>query len=334
MKELFSLAIILIFISCQKDRENFVKKTTIPSKIDCLLKTSEIEDYFYHYDSIQNYDSVVWRHSFRKFHLKKIQDFEFDSEFSKTAKTIADSIGKLNDFDKADFDNNGYTDLLVTGFFDGSDRPRNFVLMNFGKDSIFVSDVDPYYYSTAVLRIIDKSRLVSLEASYPFMYESYNSNKVITKKKNLIYRYGGFVEINPKPQKHNIEKIEFNSNGCMGTCPVFKITIEKNMILTYEPEYFNFSDDGNKKETQILKRKLSELDYNKIIGLIDYINFTALDAYFPESATDGQSAKIKVTYKDGKVKTVEDHLYPGTYGLKRLYEIIYELRKNTAGNTR
>ncbi|MFT3796481.1 hypothetical protein [Flavobacterium sp.] len=88
-------------------------------------------------------------------------------------KIIADSLGINKNFYKADFDNNGYTDLLIIGDnhtcwgTNGSCDFSSFVLMNFEKDSINAIDIKNNHHSFIVPRIIYENKQPFLEINIP-----------------------------------------------------------------------------------------------------------------------------------------------------------------------
>jgi hypothetical protein len=44
--------------------------------------------------------------------------------------------------------------------------------------------------------------------------------------------------------------------------------------------------------------------------------------------TDDQTCTLKITYDNGKTKTITDYGKIGTYGLNRVYSILFSLRQN------
>jgi len=327
MKNLKYLILILVFISCKKETSELKKAELKPSKIDSLNTSIKIEEYIHRVDSL-NFGTPYWN-----YRLKKLQDLKYESIITAYGRKLADSLNIKNSFFKTDFDNNGYTDLVVTGYFDNNEISYNYVLMNYGKDSIEIKDINAFRHAFTVPKIITENEQPFLQVSYPDMINPYGDRKITTVTKKLVHKFGGFIEFNQNPRDYSIEKIEFSLQGCMGSCPVFELIINRDKSLIYSPRFFNFSDDGNKEETQQFKRKLSSKEYAELESLLNYINFPRLKNYYAENTSDGQSAKIKIMYRNGKIKTIEDHLYPGNYGLRRLYEIMFEIRKNTAGNS-
>jgi len=64
------------------------------------------------------------------------------------------------------------------------------------------------------------------------------------------------------------------------------------------------------------------------VNLLNYIDFETLQDNYAVNWTDDQTAKLKVTYDNGKVKSIRDYGLLGTYGLDRVYQLLFELREN------
>jgi hypothetical protein len=342
MKIFSCLIVILCLFSCQRNqvesKQEFKKAETLLSRIDSLDSESVITRFIYEID-FKKYGNKtnLDKPPFQKYKLKTLQSFPVDNEMTRAGIALADSLKIDKSYYKADFDNNGFNDLLVIGNFDDNDIMYNYVLMNYGKDSINIKESNAYRHAFTVPKIILKENKPFLQVTYPDMIDPFRTRKIVTRSKLLNYNYGGFIEVNESPKDYRIEKFEFQSNGCMGgSCPVFNMIIYADKSIIFRPE-FNIRMDNSEKQTQTLRTKLSDEKYNQIISLLNYMNFPVLETYYAELASDGQSANIIITYANGKVKTIEDNAYPATYGLRRLYEIIFELRNNqkwidTAGN--
>ncbi|MBK6499838.1 MAG: hypothetical protein IPG00_17450 [Saprospiraceae bacterium] len=68
--------------------------------------------------------------------------------------------------------------------------------------------------------------------------------------------------------------------------------------------------------------------WNGLIELINYIDFTNLKQDYYVDWTDDQDCTLKVVYDNNKVKEVRDYGLIGTFGLKKLYQQLFELRFN------
>ena len=150
-------------------------------------------------------------------------------------------------------------------------------------------------------------------------YTNSGTFEIIVHKK-LIFKSGGFVEYNPDPIDYRIEKIEFETTMCFGTCPVFKMTIDSNRDAVYESIKFNAQKTG-KYQTRIDNKT-----YLRLKDLLNYTNFPKLKNSYRVSWTDDQTSTLKITYDNGKVKTIEDYGLIATFGLCQAYKILFNLR--------
>ena len=74
------------------------------SKIDSLSAEADVEKIIHSFNK-----------DYQKFELKPISEVGSDYSASGISKRFADSLGIDKSFYKTDFDNNGFTDLLVIG---------------------------------------------------------------------------------------------------------------------------------------------------------------------------------------------------------------------------
>lgn len=137
MKPTLITFIIFFLISCgNKQRIDEVENIKDPniklSKIDSLETIDDVQKF------VRTFNS-----KYHKFKLKRIQDFNRYEPTDSTTKIIANELGITKSYYKADFDRNGYTDLLVIGDNQNcimeSGKSCSFnslVIMNFGNDSL------------------------------------------------------------------------------------------------------------------------------------------------------------------------------------------------------
>lgn len=311
--------ILIIFIfSCQKKQE-FHKAKIHLSELDKLNSKKDIEAY------IRKKDTLL-----KNFELKKIQEFNRDTKDS-LVKLIAKRLKLESSYTKVDIDNNGFTDLLVIGKIDREKYDfSTLFFMNF-KDGTKIIDLNKnQYYSIAPL--------IEYESTEPFLiiyqtiaFRPLYKQKNIQKRIKLKYLFDDFIEFNSNPKKYTIEKIEYSISGCFGTCPEFNLTINKDTSATFKAIRFNFSDEVKgdwTKEEGNFKGKINPKEYNKIVDLLNYINFPTLKDFYFIARSDQQRTSLKITFDSGKIKMISDYGLEGTYGLKRLYELISDLRKN------
>lgn len=146
------------------------------------------------------------------------------------------------------------------------------------------------------------------------------------KQITLVYKFGDFIEENQTSTIHIIEKIEYSTTACFGTCPIFNLTINENKVAQWNAEEYN---EINKKVVRgIFNSKITEDKYNEIVNLLNYIDFETLQDNYAVRWTDDQSSTLKITYDNGKIKSIHDYGLIGTYGLDRVYQLLFKLREN------
>ncbi len=126
-----------------------------------------------------------------------------------------------------------------------------------------------------------------------------------------------FVE---SPSYKEVSRIEFRTDHCYGTCPVFEMTLHKNLDV----EYNGIDYVDNKGE---FKLKMERKDWDYLTNLIAYLKLEYLSSNYDIGATDHQTAFLTVVYSDGETKSIEDYGLSGTFGLTVLYDYLFELRK-------
>lgn len=135
----------------------------------------------------------------------------------------------------------------------------------------------------------------------------------------LIFRYGDFVEYNPKPDQYQISYFAVETRGCYGECPIYTLRVSADGKATYQADEFN-PVKGN------FKGSVSVDKLNEIKSLVNYIKIKKLQDNYRVPWTDDATAILKVGFKNGTVKEITDYGMIGTRGLSQLYYLISELR--------
>lgn len=340
-RKIFLLTIILISQLC------FSQGRAL-SEIDSLRTDSEVESFVRNskFDTSDRYS---------KFILKTIQSFTGGfTGIDNRLKKAADSLGITESFYKGDFDHNGLTDLIFIGD-DQSCRSTSpdtketyscdssiNLLLDFGKHYKRIS-VKPTRFDFAVPVVLnidgkDYLKVITEESEEDLYSDRYPATHKLVSK-ILDYQFDGLVEYNPNPSHHSIQKIEFKTDMCYGTCPVFTLELNKSGLSKFIAENYNFfkrdDPDFEKKSHKAFKKgegnfetKIKEADLQNLENLLNYLNFTELKENYAVNWTDSQTANLVITYNDGKIKKVEDYGLSGTYGLKVLYNLLFDVRFN------
>lgn len=153
---------------------------------------------------------------------------------------------------------------------------------------------------------------------------------------NLVFGVLGFVlmgscSVNKveasKDLKYNIERIEYFTSGCFGTCPQFKIEIDKDRKAVYTAKRFNLSQDFSAPSPEgVFEGVIDEAAYNSIVRKLNDMDFPALQDRYKVEWTDDQTGNFKITYDGGKEKVITDYGLRGTPELVEVHKMFLELR--------
>lgn len=230
MRYLASFLLFLMLVNC-KNQENekhlepeFIKAEIISTKIDSLKSEKEVQAFVNQlkhpfYEQKISEDSIKIYRKFEEFELKKISEFKRDCRFDEDTltKKVADSLKINKSFYKSDFDNNGFTDLLIIGdrhncmAMAGCEKGNSiscdfsiYSLMNYENDSIKPIDLNPITMSlSSVPRIIETEKGSFIELHKPLDYKINDEGKQLFSNRiiPLVYKYGTFIERNDKKKK-------------------------------------------------------------------------------------------------------------------------------------
>ena len=285
----------------------------IRSKIDSLNSNAAVEKL------IRSFDK-----DYQRFSLKPITEFNGRFGTNDLCKNIADSLKITQSFYKADFDKNGYTDLLAIGeYYDF----HLFVVMNYGHDSLQLNNLTRRTFQYCTFPKILNDTIIR----YYYMSPSDWRRKDTTTSleySDLIFKYGDFIEYNPQPAKLAIEKIEYQTTICFGTCPQFDISIENDRSAVFKALAYNWESSSSKEIKGTFKTILKSDAFDEITGLLNYVDFPGLKDDYAVNWTDDQTCTLTITYDGGKVKKISDYGLIGTFGLDRLYQLLFALRFN------
>lgn len=241
---------------------------------------------------------------------KRFALFFVDEEFDFRDASCNSFLRSLNarTWSRADFDGNGYTDLLVVG---GYYRPDPVIIMNNGGGSFAVHEFSGYGCAIPVLHPSTPKPMVSFYFERP------------GKPISLVYKFSGFAEVNLKPTVAKIESISFKRYGCYGDCPIFELYVRSDAQATF------VSIAHNKKKAGTYKAKVDPKALEDLKSLLNYVDFVNLEDSYSCCGTDQPGALLEITFDGGKVKTIRDYgLQSGPFGLRTAYKAFSDLRES------
>jgi len=116
-----------------------------------------------------------------------------------------------------------------------------------------------------------------------------------------------------------ISQIDFNADACLGTCPIFTMTILDDGTAVYDAKMYN-NQKGHLK-TIIQKNQLDSLK-----TLIQLSDFFSLKDKYSAMMTDHPTYTLTIKEKNGRIKTIEDYGPNGPDKLDKIYDLIFSLR--------
>ncbi|MCF6403142.1 DUF6438 domain-containing protein [Chitinophaga filiformis] len=121
-------------------------------------------------------------------------------------------------------------------------------------------------------------------------------------------------------KKTVISRIDFEADGCFGTCPVFTMSILEDGTAYYDAQMYN--DQEGKFKTILEKAQLDSLKQ-----LIELGNIPALRDNYSIPVTDHPTYTLRVQYNNGLQKEIRDYGPGGPDKLIEIYHLIFSLRK-------
>jgi hypothetical protein len=299
MRYIYLLVLPIIFIATNATAQSIQNKHT--NKLDSVRNASDIKAILINIDS--GYSSITIN----------------DNYGSEQCQKFADSL-QVQTWVRTDFDQNGYTDILVL-----TERGQctPLCIMDSGENHFRVVPVYLHWDEQCklpVFKMIDHRPSIIYYSAYESMIRNPTPHYVLNfKVDTLVYEYGDFIELNRQPSHHQIDKIEFSTDYCFGTCPVFELKINKDLSAEYNPIAYNKTEGK-------FKGIIDQSEYSELTSLLNYINFEKLDTSYSILVTDQPSCTLNITYDNGKTKKIYDYAEQGTFGLSTLYNILFKMR--------
>lgn len=235
---------------------------------------------------------------------------------------------KIRNWEKADFNNDGKTDIIITAFWS---QFQVFVVIDRGNNVFQLIQVSKNIFEDCELakpiKIGKQTALLFYQKKQEYIKDGKNPFKVreVDQIDTLVYKFDGFVEWNKYPAHYQINSIEFNTSGCFGSCPVYTLKIDLYRNMTYIAEKYNTKEGTY---TSILEQSA----YDQLLALINYINLKQLNNNYVVEWTDDQTAYLSIKFKDGTVKKIRDYGFIGTFGLSQLYHVMAQIKNNQVWN--
>jgi hypothetical protein len=244
-----------------------------------------------------------------------------DSIYSQLKCKEIFKIDEITNWQKIDINNDGLTDLIFISHFYGYTQN---VIIDKGKNEFKIIrniiKFDECEYIKPI-KVQDKNELRIRKVNLPFDFDD-DIEKYI-KIDTLTYKFDSFIELNDKVIIDNkIKSVEIKTDYCFGTCPVFKLIIDKNGLAEFDGIGF----------TKFNGKSIKQLDLKcvgEIFDLLNYIEIKKLNDYYEVNYTDASTATLDIFYEDGSIKKIKDYGLSGTYGLSALYSKLTKIGTET-----
>lgn len=282
----------------------FIPTIGIPQPLDNISTTEQAEEYI-----INNFRYYTVKYD--KFTILQSDTIDFDT------------------FSFGDFNHDGFKDLLIFGTAEVSKGKENYIedelLIILGgkkrtKKVRFPCDYFGYlfYHAIPYPKLISVNRKDYIQIRYDFYNRTDRTNESFIDTVSI--KYDHLIPYTENPSEHEVSRIEFKTDYCFGPCPVFELNINRNGEVDYDG-----IDHVIKKGNHILRINTKDWDY--LETLMKHIKIEELQENYNVMWTDDQTGYLKVFFKDGDIKQIEDYGMVGTFGLSILFDFLFELRK-------
>lgn len=242
---------------------------------------------------------------------------------------VIDSVESgFDTFKEGDFNHDGIKDLLVYGRAHITQERESYeeseiVVLIGDKRRPRKADFSNRYFSRWIGEIAPHPKVITIDRR-DYILIQYNVSKSDfpdeTRYDTLFIKDDHAIPFAMKPATKEIAAISFSTTPCFGPCPVFEMTISKNLDVEY-----NGIDHVKKKGEHELR--IDQKDWDYLTTVISSIKIETLSNQYEVPWTDDQTGHLTVTFKDGTKKSIEDYGLRGTVGLSILYDYFFELRK-------
>ncbi|WP_429384055.1 hypothetical protein [Mucilaginibacter sp. UYCu711] len=256
-------------------------------------------------------------------------------------------LTKVNSWQKIDFNTDKNTDLLVE-VLDSNYPPTYLIAIDIGYNQFQLIHLGLREGDKIVDIIKDNEVPLIVFSSSSYIYpKGYLPKKKETHLDTLIYKFGGFVELNRDPSHYKIDSITFSSlwgwYGRENTPPKFVEKPDNMIVINHSGKAVLTNNRTNvfytvakgqkpprdpKTTVGVFKGKIKKADLEEIYNLINYISIKKLNDRYTIYVTDLDSSYLCIKFADGSVKLIADYGNQATWGLRSLFSKLYALRGN------
>ncbi|WBA42372.1 hypothetical protein [Hymenobacter canadensis] len=283
----------------------------VPSAIDAVATARQVEQL------LQTVDSTY------------IQ-FKVDSLLRFTDKRVQHQYWQagVKAWEKADFDGNGRTDLLVTGSY-SDDGSKVLCLLDLGNGKLVIEPFDRQFYRSCPIVRVEYQRQQPLLRYQDYAPSILEIDSLDGKEDFLLtYKFGGFVEYNPQSAATAAwDSITYRSEFAYDEYEEFKLVLDANGRATYHSRSWPVLQK-RKKRYEAITTQVTAGTLDSISALIAYIAPAKLKSEYVVRMNHVPYTELTIAqHKAPKIKLL-DVGEQGAFGLVRLYELLRQLRRN------
>lgn len=253
----------------------------------------------------------------------KIDDLRTPEDVLKFVKRTFDKQDKFHiktdkksiDFKyiKLDINKDGLTDILINGIY------LYAIIDKGGRNNFEEEYIGGNNYNYQLLSLDTIKSLPLFVVQKDDGYDSETGKDIIFKPDTLINLFGGFIEYNSSPKQIDFKQLKVMTSPCFRTCPIFELTINNRRQALLNAKEYNAI-------TGIYKSIIDEKTFDDLLVLLAYLNIESLKNNYAVGWTDSPSIDLEIDF-NGSTKKIHDYGLEGSFGLKKLYNILYKLKE-------
>lgn len=254
-------------------------------------------------------------------------------EFWHFRDSMAPELRAISYYEKADFDNNGYTDLLFNGCQECIYNGDNYiqppiVILAFGKDSFLLKNLScrnfPIFQLANMVQV-NGQPMIRINHAGIATDSATGKNFAVKSLDTLVYVADEFIE-SASFTKKTIKSISltFSAIGLPGVdSSTFIITLTRDTAWLTR-QVIRYTDTDFSTTLNEYRGNTDATVWDRLTELLNYTDFSRLKSHYEVSWRHAAYGFLEVTYDDGKLLQIRDIGLSGTYGLRYIYEALWQ----------